>query len=59
MSPGLVCDGQYNTENLNLFKFNGIYFPDENFYNSDPFPNEWMEMYDPVPTLLKLRFTIL
>ena len=48
MSPGLVCDGQYNTENLNLYKYNGIYFPDENFYNSDPFPNEWMEMYDPV-----------
>jgi len=44
----LVWDAKYNTENLNLYKYNNIYFPDESFYNTDPFPNEWMEMFDPV-----------
>ena len=48
INAGLVWDAKYNTENLNLYKFNNIYFPDESFYNSDPFPNEWMEMFDPV-----------
>ena len=48
MNAGLVWDDKYNTENLNLYKYNNIYFPDESFYNSDPFPNEWMEMFDPV-----------
>jgi hypothetical protein len=32
---------------LNLFKYNNVYFPDENYYNCNPFPPEWMEMFDP------------
>ncbi len=41
------CDGAYDTGKLNLFKYNNIYFPDENYYNCNPFPPEWMEMFDP------------
>ncbi|KAM3136909.1 hypothetical protein pb186bvf_010994 [Paramecium bursaria] len=44
---GLVCDGQYNTGKLNLYKHNNVYFPDDNYYNCNPFPPEWMEMFDP------------
>lgn len=47
MNAGLACDGKYNTENLNLYNYNNIYFPDENFYNTNKFPAEWMEMFDP------------
>lgn len=47
INAGLVCDGEYNTGKLNLHKYNDIYFPDESFYNSNPFPDEWMEMFDP------------
>ncbi|KAL4506485.1 hypothetical protein ABPG72_000056 [Tetrahymena utriculariae] len=47
INAGLVCDGEYNTGKLNLHKHNDIYFPDESFYNSNPFPDEWMEMFDP------------
>jgi len=43
---GLVSDGIYNTEKFCLYKYSNIYFPDENFYNSNPFPDEWMEMFD-------------
>jgi hypothetical protein len=35
MNAGLVCDGIYNTEHMNLFHFNNIYFPDEDYYNSN------------------------
>jgi hypothetical protein len=43
---GIVCDGLYKTKNLNLFNYNGIYFTDEGFYNSNPFPDEWIEIFD-------------
>jgi len=29
-----------------LYKFNSIYFPDENYYNTNEFPKEWMEIFD-------------
>jgi len=29
-----------------LYNYNGIYFPDEGFYNTNPFPRAWMEMFD-------------
>ncbi|EGR33878.1 hypothetical protein IMG5_033670 [Ichthyophthirius multifiliis] len=47
INTGLVYDGEYNTGKLNLQKYNDVYFPDENFYNCNPFPDEWMEMFDP------------
>ena len=47
LQVGLFCDGLYNTGKLNLYKYNNIYFPDENYYNCNPFPPEWMEMFDP------------
>jgi len=37
-----------NTELMNLYKHNNIYLPDENFYNSNPFPIEWMEIFEKV-----------
>jgi hypothetical protein len=42
---GLVCDGNYNTAKMNLYRFNGIYFPDDGFYNCNPFPIEWIEVF--------------
>ena len=31
---------------MNLFKFNQVYFPDENYYNTNEFPKTWMELFD-------------
>lgn len=45
MMGGLVCDGDFNTASMNLHKFNGIYFPDEDFYNCNIFPEEWIEIF--------------
>lgn len=47
LNAGLSCDGEYNTAKFNLYKYNNIYFPDESYYNSNKFPDEWMEMFDP------------
>ena len=32
---------------MNLYKYNGVYFTDETYYNYNPLPDEWMEMLDP------------
>lgn len=45
MMSGLVCDGDFNTASMNLRKFHSIYFPDEDFYNCNIFPEEWIEVF--------------
>lgn len=42
---GLVCDGDFNTASMNLHKYNGIYFPNDDFYNCNIFPEEWIEIF--------------
>lgn len=54
---GLVCDGIFNTESMNLYKHNNAYLPDEDFYNSNPFPMEWMEIFEKVYLLKQLSKT--
>ena len=44
---GLVCDGVYNTTDMNLYRQNSVYCPDASFINSNPFPKEWMEIFTP------------
>ena len=41
---GLVCDGNHNTAFMNLHEFNGIFFPDNDFYSCNIFPPEWIEL---------------
>ena len=42
---GLVCDGDFNTASMNLHKFNDVYFPNDDFYNCNIFPEEWIEIF--------------
>ena len=42
---GLVSDGEYNTAHLNLYSFNDVLFPDDDFYNCNVFPNQWIEIF--------------
>ena len=41
---GLVCDGTYDTGSMNLYKYNGIYMPDESYFTGNPLPDIWMEL---------------
>lgn len=42
---GLVCDGSHDTGSMNLYKYHGIYFPNQDFYNCNIFPLEWLEVF--------------
>lgn len=42
---GLVNDDKCNTKSMNLYKYNDIYFPDEDFYNCNKLPIEWIEIF--------------
>lgn len=46
MKCGLKFDKDIQTENLTLSMYNGVYFPDNNYYNSDVLPIEWMEIFE-------------
>lgn len=46
MTCGIVCDGEYNTGSLNLYRHSCVFFPDIDFYNCNVFPPEWMEIFD-------------
>lgn len=45
LTSGLMFDGLSDTSNLNLFKTNSVYLPDEDFYNCNVFPEQWMEIF--------------
>ena len=42
---GLVCDRNHDTGSMNLYKYHGIYFPNQDFYNCNIFPLEWLEVF--------------
>ncbi len=45
MIVGLVNDGEINTEFLNLERDFDVYFPDNDYYNCNVFPIEWIEIF--------------
>ena len=46
MASGLKKDKEIKTEKLFLYKYNQVYFPENTFYNSDPLPIEWLELFE-------------
>ena len=49
ITVGLVCDYQVLTNKLYapLYRFYDVYFPDESYFNCDPLPVVWMELFEP------------
>ena len=45
MTIGLKEDLKIKTENIMLYRFNDVFFPDNSYYNSDPLPVEWIEVF--------------
>lgn len=43
---GLKKDKEIKTEKFYLYKYNHVYFPDNTYYNSDPLPIEWLELFE-------------
>ena len=46
LTIGLVNDGIKNTERINLYKYTDIYFPDNDYYNCNLLPPEWIELFE-------------
>ena len=45
MTIGIKEDLKIKTENIMLYRFNDVFFPDNSYYNSDPLPVEWIEVF--------------
>ena len=45
MTIGLKEDLKIKTENIMLYRFNDVFFPDNSYYNSDLLPVEWIEVF--------------
>lgn len=43
---GLKMDQEIQLENLDLFEYNGVYFPEKNYSNCDLIPVEWLELFE-------------
>jgi hypothetical protein len=52
MTVGIKEDLKIKTENIMLYRFNDVFFPDSSYYNSDPLPVEWIEVFQESSTVL-------
>lgn len=43
---GLKRDKEIKSEKIYLYKYNKVYFPENTYYNSDPLPIEWLELFE-------------
>ena len=46
MACGLKKDKEIKTEKIYLYRYNNMYFPENNYFNSDPLPIEWLELFE-------------
>lgn len=46
MTVGFKKDNEIKTEQIELFKYGNVYFPDNDYYNSDCLPTEWLELFE-------------
>lgn len=45
-TAGLKRDNEAMPEKLSLYHYNRAYMPENTFYNSDPLPVEWLELFE-------------
>ena len=51
-TAGLLTDGKIEMETIDLYNYNnGVYYPDNTYYNCHPFPIEWLEIFEDKDTL--------
>ena len=51
-------DQEIQTENLDLWKYNSVFFPDNEYFNSNSLPIEWLEMFEVKEELGKPLFPL-
>jgi hypothetical protein len=43
---GYKFDQEIQTEKLDLWRYNSVFFPDNYYFNSNALPIEWLEMFE-------------
>jgi len=51
---GLKKDQEIKTEKIVLYKYGNVYFPNNDYYNSDPLPIEWLEIFEESKNLAEI-----
>lgn len=46
LTVGLKMDQEIKTEQIELYKYGNVYFPNNDYYNSDSMPIEWLELFE-------------
>lgn len=46
LTCGLIKDNEIKDADLKIYNYNRIFFPDNFYYNSDPVPIEWLELFE-------------
>jgi len=54
INTGLKRDQQIQLDHLDLYEYNGVYFPEKNYFNCDLMPIEWLEIYESKEKILEL-----
>jgi len=54
LTCGLIKDNEIKDEALKLYDYGGIYFPENTYYNCDPIPIEWLELYQEWKTFIDI-----
>ena len=54
LTVGLKKDQEIKTEKIVLYKYGNVYFPNNDYYNSDPLPIEWMEIFEDSKNLAEI-----
>lgn len=52
---GFKFDQEIQTEKLDLWEYNSVFFPDNWYFNSNALPVEWLEMFEPTENLVKIE----
>lgn len=51
---GLSLDHDVRTEKITLYNYKGVFFPEESYYNCDPLPLEWLELFETKDNLYQI-----
>ena len=54
IKAGYKFDQEIQTEKLDLWKYNSVFFPDNWYFNSNALPVEWLEMFEKKENLRKI-----
>ena len=50
LTAGIKLDQEIKDETVRLYKYDHLFFPSNMYYNCDPIPMEWLELFQDLST---------